>query len=254
MQTFRSRVRTVDSAHSRHPRKSRLKPKAKVKHRNPVALAFPYRRRTRRSSADESQVRCEVSQKCSRGDGSVKTALCLLRTPRLLLRPTDVSDSDAAFAIQSDWNVTRMLRMARYPPDREELTRWFAEHRREWFEAEAFRFAIELGGRFVGVVDIGEIGGGWGDLGYWLDSAAWGRGYASEAAGAVVRFAFDEIGLVGLRTGHAEDNPASGRVLTKLGFREIDNVQVWSRPRGAIIRQVRYQILEADRGRLRGGA
>ena len=50
-----------------------------------------------------------------------------------------------------------MLRMASFPPDRQEIRRWFADHRREWLAGEAYRFAVELEGRMVGVVDVDGI-------------------------------------------------------------------------------------------------
>lgn len=140
-----------------------------------------------------------------------------MKTDRLVLPPTRASDADRAFDIQTDWEVTRMLRMASFPPDRQEIRRWFADHQREWLAGEAYRFAVELEGRMVGLVDVDGIAGREGSLGYWLDRAAWGRGYAFEAAHAVTRFAFEDVGLSKLEAGHAHDNPASGRVLTKLG-------------------------------------
>jgi [ribosomal protein S5]-alanine N-acetyltransferase len=144
--------------------------------------------------------------------------------------------------MQTDWEVTRMLRMASFPPDRQEIKRWFADHQREWLIGEAYRFAVELEGRMVGVVDIDGIAGREGSLGYWLDRAVWGRGYAFEAAHAVTRFAFEDVGLSKLKAGHAHDNPGSGRVLTKLGFRLLDIVQRFSRPRGENIIQRRYVL------------
>jgi RimJ/RimL family protein N-acetyltransferase len=165
-----------------------------------------------------------------------------MQTNRLVLRPTCGSDADRAFEIQSDWEVTRMLRMASFPPDREEIGRWFAEHRREWMAGEAYRFAVELQGRFIGVVDIDAIAQGEGELGYWFEPARWRRGYASEAAQAVVRFAFEEVGLTRLRSGHAVDNLASGKVLLKLGFCPLDTVQRNSRSRGESIIQRRYLL------------
>ena len=165
-----------------------------------------------------------------------------MKTDRLVLRPTRGLDADRALEIQSDWDVTRMLRMASFPPDREEIRRWFADHQREWLAGEAFRFAVELGGKMVGVVDVDGIVEREGTLGYWLDRAAWRRGYAFEAAHAVTRFAFGEVGLLRLKAGHADDNPASGRVLTKLGFSPLDTVQRFSRPRGENIMQRRYVL------------
>jgi RimJ/RimL family protein N-acetyltransferase len=92
----------------------------------------------------------------------------------------------------------------------------------------------------VGVVDIDGIGGREGTLGYWFDRTVWGHGYAFEAAHAVTRFAVEDAGLVKLKAGHAHDNPASGRILTKLGFSRVDIVELFSRPRNEYISQCRY--------------
>jgi ribosomal-protein-alanine N-acetyltransferase len=139
-----------------------------------------------------------------------------------------------------------MLRMARFPPDREQTRRWFEDHDRERLCGEAYRFAVELRHRFVGVVDIGEIDSGWGDIGYWFERGAWGMGYATEAAHAVVRFAFDDVQLEGLHSGHAEDNPASVKVLMKLGFTQIGTLTVESLSRGEDIHPVRYTLRRLD--------
>lgn len=56
------------------------------------------------------------------------------------------------------------------------------------------------------------------ELGFHLRREAWGSGYASEAARAVVRYAFDVLDSQELFAGHHPDNAASRRVLAKLGF------------------------------------
>lgn len=163
-----------------------------------------------------------------------------IKTERLVLRPTIGLDADRAFEIQTDWAVTRMLRAATFPPDRHQIGRWFADHRREWRDGEAYRFAAELDGRMIGIVDIDEITAGKGTLGYWFDHATWARGFAFEAAQVITRFAFESADLQNLESGHASDNPASGRILTKLGFDYRDTVERFSRPRGETIMQHRY--------------
>ncbi|MCQ1836918.1 GNAT family N-acetyltransferase [Neorhizobium galegae] len=165
-----------------------------------------------------------------------------LKTERLVLRPTTGADAGRGFEIQSDWEVTRMLRMAAFPPDLPATETWFADHEREWLAGEACRFAVDVEGRMIGLVDIDEIADGEGELGYWFERAAWGSGYASEAARAAIRFAFEGIGLSVLKSGHAQDNPASGRILVKLGFRHLDTVDRFSRPRAENIRQCRYVL------------
>uniref|UniRef100_A0A9E7ZUZ3 GNAT family N-acetyltransferase n=1 Tax=Bosea sp. NBC_00436 TaxID=2969620 RepID=A0A9E7ZUZ3_9HYPH len=163
-------------------------------------------------------------------------------TDRLVLRPTSVLDADRAFEIQSDWQVTQMLRMASFPPERAQIREWFSDHEREWAEGTAYRFAVELRGEFVGIADIDEISEAQGELGYWFDRSCWGHGYAFEAAQAVVDFAFSSIGLTQLRSGHAADNSASGKVLLKLGFRSVGTQRVASLSRGQDIQHECYEL------------
>jgi ribosomal-protein-alanine N-acetyltransferase len=172
--------------------------------------------------------------------------LAMITTKRLHLRPSTAADAQRAFEIQSDWAVTRMLRMASFPPDRTEIECWFADHPREWAAGEAYRFAALLDGRMIGLVDLGGIAADEGELGYWFEQTAWGQGFASEAARAVVRFAFTEASLSVLRSGHAADNLASGRVLIRLGFRLLDRVERTSRSRGETILQCRYRLAHDD--------
>jgi RimJ/RimL family protein N-acetyltransferase len=86
-------------------------------------------------------------------------------------------------------------------------------------------------------------------LGYWLTPAAWGQGYATEAGRAVVDMARHALGLQRLIAGHFLDNPASGRVLAKLGFLPSGEVsQHWCKARGHSVPYVRYALA------LRGGS
>jgi ribosomal-protein-alanine N-acetyltransferase len=172
-----------------------------------------------------------------------------LNTARLVLRPTSAADVDRAFEIQSDWEVTRMLAMANFPPDQAEMRRWFAGHSQEWLAGSAYRFAVAREGRLIGVVDVAGVDGGEGALGYWFDKAVWGVGYGTEAARAIVKFAFDDVCISQLRAGHASDNAASARVLQKLGFQPIDKTQAWSRSRGAPIIECRYLLTQSLFGR-----
>ncbi|MBL6853772.1 MAG: GNAT family N-acetyltransferase [Alphaproteobacteria bacterium] len=167
----------------------------------------------------------------------------LLRTGRLSLRPSEIIDAERAIEIQSNWNVTRNLRMASFPPDRAGTEAWFAGHEREWRDGTAYRFAILLDGHMIGLVDVDEIANGEGSLGYWLEEAAWGRGYAFEAAQALVRFSFDTVRLAALTSGHAADNVNSGRILTRLGFMHTGDGRTFSKSRATAIVQRRYRLV-----------
>ena len=126
-------------------------------------------------------------------------------TPRLVLRPTVPADVERALEIRSDPEVARNLVSATIPPDPEKMTGWFGGHADEWREGTAYRLAITLEGRMIGVCDVFDIANGEGEIGYWLDRAAWGHGFGCEAAARLVRFAFDELGLTTLVAGCADD-------------------------------------------------
>ena len=57
------------------------------------------------------------------------------------------------------------------------------------------------------------------ELGYWLGLPYWGKGFATEAAREMVRYGFDELRLHRIFASHFRQNPASGRILLKLGMR-----------------------------------
>lgn len=72
----------------------------------------------------------------------------------------------------------------------------------------------------VGVVGLElQLDHGRAELGYWVGVPYWGRGYATEAAEAIIDFGFTELGLTRIYAQRYARNPASGRVLEKLGMR-----------------------------------
>jgi RimJ/RimL family protein N-acetyltransferase len=168
----------------------------------------------------------------------------VLPTARLLLRPSDAGDAYRAFEIRSDPTVSRMLSLARFPPDRDETADWFADHPREWAEGLAFRFAIEQEGRMIGLVDLDDVSvdGQEAEIGIWLERAAWGQGFAGEAARAILDWAFGPLGLARVRAGHAGDNVGSARLIASLGFRHVGDVTAPSRSRGELVLQRRYVL------------
>ncbi len=56
------------------------------------------------------------------------------------------------------------------------------------------------------------------ELGYWIGKPYWRMGYASEAVGALIAHAFATESFAFLTAGHFTDNPASARIIEKLGF------------------------------------
>jgi len=91
---------------------------------------------------------------------------------------------------------------------------------------------------------LGAVGG----LGYWLGTDHWGQGYAREAADAVVRHGFTQDRLQRFLSAHFVDNPASGRVLTRLGFRPFGRGHDWCLARGEKVEAIYYALQRDEAG------
>ncbi|AJP74292.1 GNAT family acetyltransferase [Sphingomonas hengshuiensis] len=100
----------------------------------------------------------------------------------------------------------------------------------------------------IGVMSIGAHRDEPHELGYWLTPAAWGRGYATEAGRAVLEAA-RALGIRRVTAGHFIDNPASGAVLRKLGFRATGRVgTMYSRGRGCEVATALFERTLSDDG------
>lgn len=164
-----------------------------------------------------------------------------ITTERLLLRRPDESDVDAIVEGVGDWAVAR--RLARVPhPYRPSDARFFLEQivPDEWVWAITTHGNDEL----LGVVGLTpDTAAGTAELGYWLSRRHWGRGIVSEAARPVVSFGFDTLHLPVITSGYFEDNPASGRVLEKLGFVETGRAMRPCLAAGHDVPSVEVQLL-----------
>ena len=83
-------------------------------------------------------------------------------------------------------------------------------------------------------------------MGYWVGAPYWGRGYCTEAARAILRYGFEELGLHRIHAQHFARNPASGRVMQKIGMvyegRQHEHVRKWDRFEDSDL----YGILASD--------
>lgn len=144
-----------------------------------------------------------------------------LRTARLRLRPFAEADADALFTLHSSAHV---LRYWDSPPwsDPSRAERFISACRQIEDDGTGARLAIdrEADGAFIGWSSLT----GWNRdfrsarLTYCLDDAAWGHGYATEAARALLDWAFDTLDLNRVQAETDTRNLASARVLEKLGF------------------------------------
>lgn len=144
-----------------------------------------------------------------------------LHTARLLLRPFTEADTDAVFALGSN---SRVLRYWDAPPwnERAQAERFIKNCQKMAEEGTGVRLAIERSadGMFIGWCAFQKWEPEYRSamIGYCYAEAAWGQGFATEAAGAVLQWAFDTLDLNRVESGADTRNRASERVLEKLGF------------------------------------
>jgi RimJ/RimL family protein N-acetyltransferase len=158
------------------------------------------------------------------------------RTERLLLRPGWQEDAPALARAMGEEAVVRNLARAPWPYHEEQAQEFLAQP----IDPAQPRFLIfsRTGGapRLVGGCGIApsaaDSPGGPLEMGYWIARPYWGLGFATEAGRQLIRIA-RAMQLPRLSAGHFLDNPASGAVLRKLGFRPTGQIaQRYSLARG----------------------
>ena len=140
-----------------------------------------------------------------------------IRTENLLLRPGWVDDAPALTEAFAREDVVMTLAKAPWPYRLDDAVEYLSRDRAA-HEADLLIFLRTPGvPRLIGGVGIADRDGE-SELGYWIVPSHWRRGYATEAARAVVAAARHSLPVDRLVSGHFTDNPASGAVLRKLGF------------------------------------
>ncbi len=142
------------------------------------------------------------------------------RTPRLLLRPGFPEDAPALAAAIADQAIVRNLAVVPWPYSLRDAEAFLASPRDPILPSLLIFERTASEPILVGSCGLGRRPSGAVEMGYWISRPHWGRGLATEACGALIEIA-RTMGLPTLEGSHFVDNPASARVLEKLGFEAI---------------------------------
>lgn len=147
-----------------------------------------------------------------------------MRSERLFLRPIFPEDWRGVYGGIAVESVVRNLARAPWPYAQTDAQQ-FCERARL---GEGHRFAItvpqEKDAPLIGLIGIDPTSDGGVEIGYWIGEEWQGRGFATEAGRAVLAIT-DALNIENVEAGHFLDNPASGRVLRKLGFVETGEIR-----------------------------
>ena len=142
-------------------------------------------------------------------------------TRRATLRELRADDAAALSEQAGDYDIAKMTCTIPYPLPKVSAEIWLLLNQSARGRALQFNYAIcpHDSRELRGVVGVFQNRSGNWELGYWVSRAVWGQGYATEAATAVIKAFTNAVGPADLLAGVFVDNPASVRVLSKLGFK-----------------------------------
>lgn len=142
-------------------------------------------------------------------------------TDRLLLRPFRPEDGPEVERLAGVREIAEMTLTVPHPYPVGHAVEWIATHEPGFAAGEGAIFAVvrRSDGALVGAIGLDVVAAHRrAELGYWIGVPYWGRGFATEAAGEIVRYGFADLGLNRIHAAHFADNLRSRRVLLKLGF------------------------------------
>ncbi len=145
----------------------------------------------------------------------------MLETERLILRPFAMSDAKRVQELAGEREIAATTLRIPHPYEDGMAEEWIGTHAEGWREGCAAVFAIvsaenrSLMGAIVLTIDRQHARA---ELGYWIGKPYWSQGYGTEAAREMLRFGFEDLKLNRVQSTVFPSNPASGKILIKVGM------------------------------------
>ncbi|MBE0411270.1 MAG: GNAT family N-acetyltransferase [Anaerolineales bacterium] len=144
-----------------------------------------------------------------------------LTTERLILRPFTLQDAPAVKDLAGEYEIAATTANIPHPYEDGMAEEWINTHQDAFDKGEGVTFAIVrkadkqlIGAIGVHIYTINQLA----EMGYWVGKPYWKQGYCTEAAREVIRYSFEQLGLNRVQARHMTKNPASGRVMQKVGM------------------------------------
>ncbi|MGN6369890.1 MAG: GNAT family N-acetyltransferase [Phycisphaerae bacterium] len=186
-----------------------------------------------------------------------------LYTPRLCLRPLTLADAKRVQHLAGDRRVAAMTARIPHPYPDGAAEKWIERLPAFAEQGVAFHFGVTLAGtrtpgrekdptdtgHLIGLVSVEQQGDpthARGILGYWIGVPYWNKGFATEAANAVLGYGFTRLGMNRIGAEHFAHNPASGRVMEKLGMTKEGVLRQFHQKWNHYLDVVAYSILHEE--------
>ena len=172
-----------------------------------------------------------------------------LTTERLTLRPFVADDAFDVERLAGMREIAATTLNIPHPYPHGGAAAWIALHEPGWREGTSATFAMVLRdtSRLAGAISLMiKREHKRAELGYWVALDSWNRGYATEASRRVIDFGFEVLRLHRIQSRHLLRNPASGRVMQKLGMQQEGVERDWAFKWDRYETVVLYSILEPE--------
>lgn len=173
----------------------------------------------------------------------------LLLTSRLTIRLFTPTDAPRVQELAGDHAIADTALNIPHPYEDGMAEAWIAQNSELFERGEAAHFAVVLRERneLIGAVGLTlNDQHARAELGYWIGSDYWSQGYATEAARAVIDYAFVTRGLNRVEATHLARNPGSGRVMQKLGMKHEGCSRQYFKKAGTFEDIERYALLRDE--------
>jgi [ribosomal protein S5]-alanine N-acetyltransferase len=173
-----------------------------------------------------------------------------LATARLVLRPFALSDAPDVQRLCNVRDIALNTLLIPHPYPDGMAEQWISSQPENFAKGEVVTFAITLGegGELVGAIGMRiQLESDRAEIGYWIGVPYWGRGFATEAARAVIEYGFERLRLNRIFGEHFTRNAPSGRVLQKAGMRHEGTLRQAHKKWGEYLDTELYAILRGDR-------
>ena len=172
-----------------------------------------------------------------------------IHTERLVLRPFQLTDAPEVQRLAGDRAIAAVTQAIPHPYEDGMAQDWIKTHPKNFVEGKGVVFAIAFPETNMLCGAIGLLINqehNHAELGYWIGQPFWGNGYCTEAALAVLKYGFESLGLHRIYSSHFSSNPASGRVMQKIGMRYEGCLRQHILKWGKFQDIVKYGILKSE--------
>ncbi len=172
-----------------------------------------------------------------------------LETERLLLRPFLPEDAPRVHRLANCREVTSTTLNLPFPYELQHARQWIATHESlyEKNKQAIFAITIRVTKEMIGAVGLSRNAAhARAELGYWIGHEFWNQGFATEAARAVIEFGFSRLKLNRIFAHFMAQNPASGKVMQKVGMQFEGELRQHVIKKGQPLDLHIYSILKSD--------